>query len=109
MSKQQPWLDGLSEDWVSQTSSLRDRISNSFKRSSRGLSASPPTSVSSSHNKPSFFFRHLRKTSEPSRLSDLEGNSNVSSNHTFSMINVFTSSVGPKGKLTRTTGNQILT
>ncbi|EGE79407.2 septation initiation network scaffold protein cdc11 [Blastomyces dermatitidis ATCC 18188] len=96
MSKQQPWLDGLSEDWVSQTSSLRDRISNSFKRSSRGLSASPPTSVSSSHNKPSFFFRHLRKTSEPSRLSDLEGNSNVSSNHTFSMINVFTSSVGPK-------------
>ncbi|KLJ07696.1 hypothetical protein EMPG_16831 [Blastomyces silverae] len=100
MSKQQPWLDGLSEDWASQTSSLRDRISNSFKRSPRGHSASPPTSVSSSHNKPSFFFRHLRKTSEPSRLSDLESNnSNLSSNHTFSMINVFTSSVGPKGKL----------
>ncbi|PGH09764.1 hypothetical protein GX51_00445 [Blastomyces parvus] len=100
MSKQQPWLDGLSEDWVSQTSSLRDRISNSFKRSSRGRSASPPSSVSSSHNRPSFFFRHLRKTSEPSRLSDLESNnSNLSSNHTFSMINVFTSSVGPKGKL----------
>ncbi|QSS53005.1 SIN component scaffold protein Cdc11 [Histoplasma capsulatum var. duboisii H88] len=101
MSKQQPWLDDLSEDWIPQSrssqTSLRDRISNSFKRSSRGQSASPPTSVSSSQNKPSFFSRHLRKTSEPLRLSDVESNnSNVSSNHTFSMINVVTSSVGPK-------------
>ncbi|PGH32414.1 hypothetical protein GX50_04779 [[Emmonsia] crescens] len=105
MSKQQPWLDDLSEDWIPQPrsshTSLRDRISNSFRRSSRGQSASPPTSASSSHNnKPTFSFRHLRKTSEPSRLSELESNnSNLSSNHSFSMINVFASSVGPKGKL----------
>ncbi|OAX82200.1 hypothetical protein ACJ72_03453 [Emergomyces africanus] len=102
MRKQQPWLDDLSEDWIpqplsSRPSSLRDRISNSLRRSSRGQSASPPASVSASHNKPAFSFRHLRKASEPSRLSELENShSNLSSNHTFSMINVFTSSVGPK-------------
>ncbi|PGG98749.1 hypothetical protein AJ79_08769 [Helicocarpus griseus UAMH5409] len=102
MSNNQPWLEDLSTDWIPQPgpgsfhSSWRNRISslsNSLRRS-RSRSASPPTSVSS--HKPSFSLRHMRKTSEPSRLSDLESNSNISSNHSFSMINVFTSSAGKK-------------
>ncbi|EEH48941.2 uncharacterized protein PADG_05020 [Paracoccidioides brasiliensis Pb18] len=109
MSKQ-PWLDDLSQDWIPQPcssqNSLRERVSSSFKRSSRSQSASPPptTSISSSQ-KPSFnYLRHMRKSSEPSRLSDIEpSNSNLSSNHSFSIINVLTASLGPKGKLFRTT------
>ncbi|ODH26783.1 hypothetical protein ACO22_04427 [Paracoccidioides brasiliensis] len=102
MSKQ-PWLDDLSQDWIPQPcssqNSLRERVSSSFKRSSRSQSASPPptTSISSSQ-KPSFnYLRHMRKSSEPSRLSDIEpSNSNLSSNHSFSIINVLTASLGPK-------------
>ncbi|KAK2788874.1 hypothetical protein FQN53_003063 [Emmonsiellopsis sp. PD_33] len=96
----QPWLDDLSEDWIPQPcssqSSLHSSISESF-RQSRPRTAS--TSIRMPRSKPSASQRHVRKISEPSRLSVLSEDSSALSEHSFSMINVLASSILQKDKL----------